>query len=137
MKTFVKLATAALLTSLLSQPADASTQRRVVSANKSTIVGFFHVLSGMGTSCQQPAKPKMLIERAPQHGTVAFRWARHSWKEMRDSCKGLEVGGWEVIYTPSKGYHGSDTFRIGAQYAQYVEASGSSYASDGFELVVK
>lgn len=137
MKTSIKLTTLALLASFLSQPADASTQRGTVPANRSTIVGFFHVLSGMGTSCQQPAKPKMLIEQAPQHGTVTFRWARHSWKEMRSACTGTTIGGWEVIYTPARGYHGPDAFRIGAQYAQYVEASGSSYASDGFILAVK
>ncbi|MCD2177708.1 hypothetical protein [Rhizobium sp. C1] len=91
----------------------------------------------METSCQQPARPTMLMERAPQHGTVAFHWAHHQLKGGRDACKNIAIGGWEIIYTPAKGYHGPDSFRIGAQFAQYVEASGSSYASDGYDLVVK
>lgn len=137
MKTFVKLATAALLASLLSQPADASTIRRAVSANKSTSVGFFHVMTTMGTGCQQPARPKMLVERAPQHGSVTFHWNHHAGNQIRNGCKGVPVGGWDVVYTPSSGYHGPDFFRIGAQYEQFLVGGGAGYHSDGFELLVK
>lgn len=137
MNTFVKFSALALMTALLSQPADASTVRRAVSANKSTSLGFFHVMTNMGAGCQQPARPKMLVERAPQHGTVVFRWTHHDGNQIKNGCKGVPVGGWDVVYTPARGYHGPDSFRIGAQYTQYLVGGGDSYSSDGFELVVK
>lgn len=137
MKTLVKLTTAALFASLLSQTADASTIRRAVSANASTSVGFFHVMASLAAGCQQPARPKMLIERAPQHGSVTFRWNHHAGNQIRNGCKGVPVGGWDVVYTPARGYHGPDTFRIGAQYDQFLVGGGAGYHSDGFELIVK
>ncbi len=137
MKTSVKLAAAALIASLLSQTADASTLRRVVSANTSTRVGFFHVMTNMGAGCQQPARPTMLIEKAPLHGGVSFRWTHHSGDQIRNGCKGVTVGGWDVVYTPARGYHGPDAFRIGAQYDQYLVGGGASYSSDAFVLLVK
>ncbi|MCD2171802.1 hypothetical protein [Rhizobium sp. C4] len=137
MKTSVKLVAVALFASLLTQQADASTLRRVVSANKSTSLGFFHVMADRSVGCQQPARPKMLVERAPQHGAVSFKWTHHSGNQVQSGCKGVTVGGWDVVYTPARGYHGPDTFRIGAQYDQYLVGGVSSYSSDGFELVVK
>jgi hypothetical protein len=126
-----------LLSFLATTLAQAETVRGTVPANKSTVVGFFNVLSGEGSTCQQPQKPEMQIVTAPQHGSVTFRWARHKWNGMRSACKGVGVAGMEIIYTPARGYHGPDRFKIGAQYAQYVEASGSSYASGSYELNVK
>jgi hypothetical protein len=137
LKIFLKLATAALVASLLSQTADASTLRRVVSANKPTRVGFFHVMASMAVSCQQPARPRMLIEQAPHHGSVAFVWSHHPGNQIRNGCKGVPVNGWDVVYTPARGYHGPDAFRIGAQYEQYLVGGGAGYHSDGFELLVK
>jgi hypothetical protein len=131
------LAIAAAISCFIAWPAAAETIRGAVPAGKSTVVGFFNVLSGEGSTCQQPARPTMIVEKAPQHGTVTFRWARHQWKGMRFSCKGVGIGGMEIIYTPAKGYRGPDAFRIGAQYAQYVEASGSSYAGGSYLLDVK
>lgn len=137
MNTFVKFSALAVTAVLLSQPADASTIRRVVSANKSTSLGFFHVMTSMAVGCQQPARPKMLIEKAPQHGSVSFRWTHHGGNQIRNGCKGVPVGGWDVVYTPARGYHGPDAFRIGAQYDQYLIGGGASYSSDGFVLLVK
>ncbi|HZG28095.1 hypothetical protein SAMN05421890_4576 [Ensifer adhaerens] len=137
MNTFIKCSALAVTAVLLSQSADASTLRRMVSANKSTSVGFFHVMTNMGAGCQQPARPRMLIERAPQHGSVTFRWNHHPGNKIRNGCTGVPVGGWEVVYTPARGYHGPDAFRIGAQYDQYLVGGGASYSSDGFVLLVK
>lgn len=126
-----------LLSCLTYSLAKAESVRGNVPANRSTVVGFFNVISGERSTCQQPQKPTMQIVTAPLHGSVTFRWTRHKWNGMPGVCKNLGIGGMEIIYTPAKGYHGPDTFKIGAQYAQYVEASGSSYASGSYILNVR
>lgn len=126
-----------LLPFFSSSLAEAQTVKRMVPPNRSTIVGFFNVLTNDHSTCQQPQRPIMQVVDQPLHGHVAFRWARHSWPKMREACKGVGIGGMEIIYTPAKGYHGFDRFKIGAQYAQYQDVSGWSYGSGSYILKVR
>lgn len=137
MKSRIASAGLTLLVISATTPALAQMNHRNVPPNRSTIVGFFRVLTNDRGTCVQPAKPTMLLVTPPQHGTVKFHWARHEWKKMRAACKGVGIGGMEIIYTPTNGYHGPDAFKIGGQYAQYAIGGGSSYSSGSYEIRVR
>jgi len=92
---------------ILASFGEASADTRTVAANKTSPIGFYYTYTHH--SCHYGGKPKFKLTQAPAHGTVIAKWqASHMGGDSRN-CAGKPAYGTMIIYTPKKGFRGTDS----------------------------
>jgi hypothetical protein len=112
---FVSISTAALsFLFLLAAPVAAETRDKVVKTNtRSAIGGFFSY--GVGT-CLAGVIPNAKIRKQGANGTIEIQ--QHEQVLGKDTqCPGTNVRGLVFIYTPAKGFRGTDEVAIDLPWA--------------------
>ncbi len=103
----VMAAAAGLL--MLAGSASAETQERTVKANTVAAVGGF--LGYETHTCYPSAIPDVKIRQAPANGTL--RIVPHEQVLGKDTlCPGTKVRGLAYVYTPKKGFRGTDEVTV-------------------------
>jgi hypothetical protein len=95
--------------------ASADTFDKSVKANSRTAVGAFFTYSE-GT-CQASVVPDVTVRTKPANGTVAIE-VKDVTMKPDSSCPGARMRGPVFIYTPAKGFRGSDQFEIDIPFAR-------------------
>ena len=95
---------------LLSAPSIAA-EKREVSANKTSPIGFFYFATGMAYNCQSSGKGTFKLANEPEHGKVHLEWRKVK-GNFNGGCKSSTMGGVAAWYTPQPGYRGKDDFSI-------------------------
>jgi hypothetical protein len=94
---------------LLALPAVAETTDRTVKANTRTGIGGF--LGYEVDTCYTSVIPAVKVRQAPSNGTIEIvQHEQALGKETR--CAGRKVRGLAYVYTPKKGFKGSDELSI-------------------------
>ena len=94
---------------LLAGSASAETVERTVKANTVSAIGGF--LGYEVDTCYPSAIPDVKVRQRPANGTVDVRpYETELSKETR--CPGRKVRGLVYVYTPKKGFKGSDEFAL-------------------------
>jgi hypothetical protein len=104
--------------------ANADTVERTVKANTTTAVGGFFGYEV--NTCYPSAIPEVKIHQLAGNGNVEIR--PHQAKLNEESqCPGLSVRGLAYVYTPKKGFKGSDEFSIDVPWATNTQSLPSVY----------
>ncbi len=123
------------LAALLAMTATAAKAETIsVPAGESSAMIDF---TNLDDNCQSIGKPKGKVTSEPKHGKVSFQWMSITLDEDYGTCKGKHAKALRVIYTPDRGYKGSDSFKVGATMPAYDDGSGSRYVSESFDLSVE
>lgn len=94
---------------LLACSAHAETQERIVKANAASAVGGF--LGYEVDTCYPSEIPDVKIRQAPVNGSV--RIVPHEQVLGKDTrCPGTKVRGLAYVYTPNRGFKGTDEVTI-------------------------
>lgn len=129
-----KLAIASSISLLLISPALAETVKQTVPANRSTVLGGVSLFNKM--NCSHGPTAKLKLKTPPKHGKVTFK--KKVIKASSGRCKGHDMHGTLIIYTPKRGYRGQDSFKSEYSYDKYATGSmDRAYNSDTFKLTVK
>lgn len=133
---FPKLAALAVAAGLLGAlPAAAETRTITVPANRTSSVetiAFYNT-----ETCRSGAVPQMQVTRAPANGKVSFRKVSGTLNESSGRCAGKRVSAQNVIYTPRKGFRGTDEITVGYSHEWYTGTSRRVYRSMRFKITVK
>jgi len=99
---------------LLAGPAAADTFDRTVKANTRAAIGGF--LGYEVDTCYPSVVPDAKVRQAPANGTIQF--VPHQQKLGNDTrCPGTTVRGLVYVYTPNKGFKGTDELAIDLPWA--------------------
>jgi hypothetical protein len=94
---------------LVSLPCAAETRDRTVKANTRTAIGGF--LGYEVDTCYPSMIPVVKVRQAPSNGSIDIIPHQEA-LTAKDQCPGLKVRGLAYIYTPKKGFKGSDELSI-------------------------
>jgi hypothetical protein len=90
---------------LLAGPASAETLERTVKANAVSAIGGF--LGSEVDTCYPSVIPDVTVRQAPANGSIQLRpYEQALGKDTR--CPGMKVRGLAYVYTPKKGFKGTD-----------------------------
>jgi hypothetical protein len=89
----------------LAAPAAAETLDRTVKANAPSAIGGFFGYEV--DTCYQSVIPDVKVKQAPANGTFQIVPYEHTVREG-SRCAGRKVRGLAYVYTPKKGFTGSD-----------------------------
>lgn len=131
MRILPKFATAVLV--LLSLQT-ANAQEIAVPANRESTVNF---VTGVTENCHNIAKPKMKVVSAPEHGTVRFQWVKYKIQNISRICDGRPAWGMAVLFKPTSGYRGKDSFTFGMTMQKYEGSTFTQYKQGTMNVVVK
>lgn len=132
MHTLPKSALATVLVLLSLQTADA--QEIAIPANRETAVNF---VTGVTENCHSIGKPKMKVVKAPEHGTVRFRWVKYKIQNFSRICNGRPAWGMAVLFIPTAGYRGKDGFTFGMTMPKYEGSTLTQYKQGTLNVLVK
>ncbi|WP_438749208.1 hypothetical protein [Pararhizobium sp. O133] len=132
MRISTTIAASALLALVSIVPAHA--EERVVPANRESTITF---LAGVTASCRTSAKPKMKIVEAPAHGSVRFQWTKGKITNISKLCNGRPAWGMAILFKPTAGYRGKDSFTVGIVSQKYENHSDTRYEQGTIDVVVK
>jgi hypothetical protein len=133
---FTKVAALAFVAALLpALPASAETRTITVPANRTSSVETIAFYNN--ETCRSGAVPQMQVTRAPANGKVSFRQFSGTLNESSGRCSGKRVSGQNVIYTPRKGFRGTDSFTVRYSHERYQGTSRRVYRSTKFRITVK
>jgi hypothetical protein len=98
---------------LLAASASADTVERTVKANSITAIGGF--LGYEVETCYPSAIPNVTVRQQPANGTIQI--VPHQQALGKDThCPGLKVRGLAYVYTPKKGFKGTDEVALDAPW---------------------
>ena len=114
----------ALLACAVLAAVPAAAAERTVPANRTTELAFLNVYNTHG--CRYGARPKLRL-RQPEHGRITTRWLRRPYaagpsSQGAEKCKGRDMYGLAVYYTPDRGYRGPDDY-----YLRWTYQTASGY----------
>lgn len=132
---FKKSVIAALIAMSVSTVAIAETLRGNLPANRSTRVYAFTVADP--STCASPGKPKVTVSKAPQHGRLTFDWGFMPAGKTFKNCANGQMRAMGVVYTPNKGYRGSDSFAVTYSMPSMAGYRYQGSRSQKFEINVK
>jgi hypothetical protein len=119
---------------VIAGPAMASDDVMRIPANRTTSVGDFYAYS---ETCNLLGKPQMTVPGKPKHGTVKFEWVSKRLGDDAGACKGRTGRVMRAWYTPTKGYRGQDSFKIGIRFPKYEGSNETSYDTYGVTVDVR
>lgn len=120
---------------LLSTATSSFAEDRTVPANKTSVISFYYVF--LEENCSFGAKPTFKILTPPEHGTITSRWTKVKLDDVRKNCKGRQIPGTAVFYTPNKGYRGKDHVRVGFGKVEIPMALPMSSRAMSFDITVQ
>ena len=118
---------------VVANAASADTIARVVKANSRTAVGGLFTY-GVGT-CRAGEFPEVTIREQPSYGTVVVQTVTVL-LDASTNCAGSRVTGPALVYTPRKGFRGTDRFTIDFPFASN-ESRPATMMSRTYELTVQ
>jgi hypothetical protein len=88
--------------------------------------------AGLGSDCSSTVQPRLIIDKAPTKGSVAFYPVEPTVVQysLSGRCIGNRVAGTGVYYTPRPGETGPDTFTVSAR------AGGSTVATRKIDVKI-
>lgn len=125
-------ALSALLIAVAGLPVQALAQDIVARANQRTVLGGWIIYDR--NNCGHAGKPKVTMS-GPSHGKMEVVWTPMTLGNDAGSCRGKPARGMGFIYTPDKGYRGSDEVKIGLR--AYYSGTASYYHDFKFKITVK
>jgi len=109
---------------LVGGAAAAETFDKAVKANSQTAVGaFFTYWEGM---CNAASVSNATVRSRPANGTVVIE-VRQVTLGAHSRCPGARVSGPVFVYTPAKGFKGTDQFEIDIPFARTEERLPTIY----------
>ena len=129
------LAAAATALVLTVGGVSADTVNRTVKAGKSAAVaGLFYYNRMM---CTTIANPQARIRRQPAHGRAVIKIFRDKLPKNSNVCPGMPVSGPFVVYTPNRGYRGSDSLSVDFHTYAYEATSRPIVRTFNVNITVK
>lgn len=93
-----------------------------VPANKSSQIYDFAVWNP--TNCAYPGRPSYQVTTQPKHGRLDFVYGFTRAPNLPARCK-RKVKGLQVVYTPNRGYRGTDSFVLTFRQPRFLNDSGA------------
>lgn len=119
----------ALLALVFALPALAET--RDVPANRSSVIAFYYTY--INSTCAYGSKPRFRVSKQPDHGTISAKWQAYKMGKESRNCAGKPMRGMMIIYTPNKGFRGTDVVKFSLSGSGIYPGAGYSL-SNGFKF---
>ena len=130
MKHLIKLA---LLATIIATPVMAKDIERKIKANKTTVISSMSTFNER--NCNQGPVPRVRITKAAAHGKVTIQ--KRASKATKGKCKGHVMKYSVVLYTPNRGFRGSDVVNVSYTYQKYLNHPGDVSYTYRYKLMVK
>lgn len=111
-----------VLLAFLAMTSSSTSADFTLPANKSSQIYDFAVWNPV--TCAYPGKPSYKVGTQPQHGRLDFIYGFTRATNMPAHCKG-KVKGLQVVYTPNRGYRGTDGFVLTVRQPRFLNDSGA------------
>jgi hypothetical protein len=114
-------------------PASAETIQRTVKANAKTTVGGIFIFNT--TTCSGSVIPDAKVGEQPRNGSVVVQ-VQTTTLGKQGECAGHKVTGPVFVYTPNRGFTGTDSFTIEYPFAR-AESRPATLMSRTYQLRVE
>lgn len=122
----------AIVAMIQADGAAAQTVDGVVKANRTSTIHYYAVFHPNTCAALEPPRLKVI---SVGHGTVRGSIERLEITEGR--CKGFNVKGLVIYYTPDRGFRGRDRVRVNLVTVEFVDGQGTRSENMNFNILVE